>query len=57
MTRMQNNPLAHFRTLDAAQHADAIRRLAAAGMGDHELARVTGLHLAYVRQVLSERNA
>lgn len=44
----------HFHALDASAQADAIHRLAATGMGDHEIARLTGLHVAFVRKLIGE---
>lgn len=45
----------HWLTLTPEQQADAIRRLAALGYDDHDIARMTGWHVAEVRRVLSEQ--
>jgi hypothetical protein len=46
--------LVHFRSLDVAEQQQAVRRLASAGHGDAEIARVTGLHVEQVRRYLAE---
>jgi hypothetical protein len=48
--------LASFALLDHAQQLAAIRRLAAGGAGDHEIARLTGLHVEQIRKALAERS-
>jgi hypothetical protein len=47
--------MVHFRTLDHDQRAQAMRRLAAAGMSEHGLAHATGLAVEQVRRVIGER--
>lgn len=44
----------HFWTLDRAQQAAAVRRLAAAGWTDHDIARLVGWHVDEVRRAISE---
>ena len=44
----------HFLTLTPDAQAAAIRRLAAAGYGDHAIAAITGWHVEAVRRVLAE---
>jgi hypothetical protein len=51
----EDSALRHFHSLSSDAQADTVRRLSASGMGDHELARVTKLHVEFVRRVLSER--
>lgn len=46
----------HFHALDREQQAQAIRRLAAAGQGDHAIARATSLGVELVRRVLANQN-
>jgi hypothetical protein len=48
--------LAHFVLLDQAQQRRAIRQLKAGGAGDHEIARLTGLHVEQVRRALADRD-
>jgi hypothetical protein len=43
----------HFHALSPAEQASAIRRLAAAGQGEHTIAAETGLSVEHVRRVLS----
>lgn len=45
----------HFRAMPHDQQVQAIRRLAAAGQGDHTIARATGLSVEMVRRVLAEQ--
>lgn len=45
----------HFALLPHDQQAQAIRRLAAAGQGDHTIARATGLSVEMIRRVLAEQ--
>ncbi|HVZ36443.1 MAG TPA: hypothetical protein VG963_28635 [Polyangiaceae bacterium] len=52
---MTTHELRHFLLLDAEAQKQAIRRLAALGYGDHDIARMTGWHVAEVRRVLSEQ--
>ncbi len=44
----------HFSALDREQQAQAIRRLAAAGQGEHYIAAETGLSVEIIRRVLAE---
>ena len=46
--------LAMFLLLDPREQAVAIRKLARAGWNDRELARLTGVHVERIRQVLSQ---
>jgi hypothetical protein len=62
MTRTIAEPMSHdllaqhsFHAMPADQQQGAIRRLAAAGHGDHTIARATGLSVEMVRRLLSER--
>jgi hypothetical protein len=45
----------HFHSLDRDQQAQAIRRLAASGQGDHTIAHATGLSVEQIRRVLAEQ--
>jgi hypothetical protein len=47
----------HFHALDREQQAEAIRRLAAAGQGEHTIAHATGLSVEMIRRVLAEQAA
>ncbi len=42
----------HFYALEPEQQAEAIRRQALAGHGEHTIARSTGLSVEFIRQVL-----
>lgn len=44
----------HFHTLDREQQAQAIRRLASLGQGEHTIAHATGLSVEQIRRVLGE---
>jgi|GEM_PF-1683884 len=46
-------PCVHFLTLSHDEQAAAIRRLAAAGYGDHAIAAITGWHVIEVRRALA----
>lgn len=45
----------HFETLDPAQKAEAIQRLAATGMSPHGIACATQLSAEYITQILAEQ--
>jgi hypothetical protein len=45
----------HFRALDHALQAQAIRRLATAGHTDHTIARATGLSVEMVQRILADQ--
>ena len=47
----------HFHAMPHDQQVQAIRRLAAAGQGEHTIAQATGLSVEMVRRVLGEREA
>lgn len=47
----------HFRELDRQQQADAIRDLAADGVGDYDIAAATGLAVEQVRRVIGQIKA
>lgn len=49
--------MTHFHALDRAQQADAIRRLAATGLTEHDIARATQLSTEMIRRVLGEQVA
>jgi hypothetical protein len=49
------NKLSYFALLTEAEQGDAIRRLAAGGMGDHTIASATGQAVAAVRAILGQR--
>ena len=53
---MNAAPFVHFAVLDHAQQLEAIRKLAAGGAGDHEIARLTGMHVEQIRKALSDRS-
>jgi len=46
--------LMHFLLLPRDRQIEAIRRLHATGMGDHDIARVTRLSVVMVRRLLAE---
>lgn len=46
--------LHYFLLLPRDQQVQAIRRLHCAGMGDHDIARVTRLNVEQVRRLLAE---
>lgn len=50
------HPFAAFALLDHAQQLAAIRSLAAGGAGDHEIARLTGMHVEQIRKALADRS-
>jgi hypothetical protein len=52
-----DHALRHFHALSADAQADAIRRLAASGMGDHTIAQATRLSVEFVRRLLVEHRA
>jgi enhancing lycopene biosynthesis protein 2 len=45
----------HFTVLSRAEQEAAIRRLAAAGQGEHTIAHATGLSIEEIRRVLTEK--
>jgi hypothetical protein len=45
----------HFHSLSREEQAQAIRRLAVEGRGDHSIAAATGLSVEMVWRVLAER--
>lgn len=45
---------AHFAALDREQQEQAVRRLAATGMGDHTIAAATQLSIEQIRRILGE---
>lgn len=47
--------LLHFHSLSEAEQAQALRRMAAQGYSDHEIAVRTGLHVQFVRRVLEAK--
>lgn len=47
----------YFHALPQAEKEAAIRRLAAAGQGEHTIAHATGLSVEQIRRVLSEPEA
>lgn len=49
---MSTPALAHFALLTHAEQVAAVRRLAAQGWSDHEIARNCGLHIDEVRRCL-----
>jgi len=46
----------HFHALDRVEQAQAIRRLAATGQGEHTIACATGLSVEQIRRVLAEHD-
>jgi hypothetical protein len=46
----------HFHSLDHAEQAAAIRRLAALGQSEHTIASATGLSVEAIRQVLAPQS-
>ena len=46
--------LMYFHALPQAEQEAAIRRLAAAGQGEHTIAHATGLSVEQIRRVLAE---
>jgi hypothetical protein len=46
--------MAHFRALDRQQQIDAIRRLAALGNSDHDIAEATQLSVDFVRCLIRD---
>jgi hypothetical protein len=44
----------HFHVLSREQQAQAIRRLAAGGQGEHTIAHATGLSVEFIRRILAE---
>lgn len=51
-TGAEADRMRHFRTLDRAQQAAAIRRLATAGQSEHTIAAATGLAVEQIRRLL-----
>lgn len=49
--------LRHFRILSREQQAEAIRRQAVCGHGEHTIARATGLSVEQIRHILGEQAA
>lgn len=49
-------PLAQFRLLSADEQRAAVRRLAAQGWSDQQIARTCGLHIEQVRRAIAERD-
>jgi hypothetical protein len=49
--------LNHFLLLERREQEAAVRRMAAAGMGDYGVAAATGLSVEQVRRVLAQRGA
>jgi hypothetical protein len=47
----------HFHSLDANEQANAIRRMAATGLGAHTIAHATGLSVEFIRQLLRDQAA
>jgi len=45
----------HFHALDREQQSQAIRRLAAAGLGEHTIAHATGVSVEQIRRELAEQ--
>ena len=45
----------HFHALSSQEQAQAIRRLAASGQGEHTIAHATGLSVEQIRRVLAEQ--
>lgn len=52
-TPSDSGPLRFFR-LQRAEQEVAVRRMAADGLGDHEIAQLTGWHVQSVRQCLAQ---
>jgi DNA invertase Pin-like site-specific DNA recombinase len=44
----------HFHALSRQEQAQAIRRLAASGQGEHTIALATGLSVEQIRRILAE---
>lgn len=47
----------YFHALDRHEQRAAIKRLAAAGLGDYEIASATRLEVSFVRKIIGERDA
>jgi hypothetical protein len=54
--RDDHDRMRHFASLDRQQQAQAIRRLAATGMTDHDISHATRLAVEQIRTMLGEHN-
>lgn len=50
-------PAKAFQLMPRNAQAEAVKRMSAEGMGDHEIAACTGLAVTFIRQVIGTRGA